>query len=259
MFSIYVQGDCSPFGMTAWAQVNGKNVEDIQNIEAFYGEDVVLGINGEGNYGSYQWDNGTTGQTRTIRAIRDREVYGVYITQGGRRQLATFKIHVTSLKPCIVVNGMEYEDTLSVVVHKGDNVVLSPKFAASFTNVRYNWSNGSEEQSLAFDDIQESQEQTFTFSSDETSFQQTYNIYVLDEENGYDLEDGKYLIVKRETGEVMTWNDSQFEFSSPEYDTDGNYAGNQVFEVSKSNSTMPYKYKFYLASEEKYLNLAGKL
>ena len=259
VFSIYVQGDCSPFGMTAWAQVNGKNVEDIQNIEAFYGEDVVLGINGEGNYGSYQWDNGTTGQTRTIRAIRDREVYGVYITQGGRRQLATFKIHVTSLKPCIVVNGMEYEDTLSVVVHKGDNVVLSPKFAASFTNVRYNWSNGSEEQSLAFDDIQESQEQTFTFSSDETSFQQTYNIYVLDEENGYDLEDGKYLIVKRETGEVMTWNGSQFEFSSPEYDTDGNYAANQVFEVSKSNSTMPYKYKFYMASEEKYLNLAGKL
>ncbi len=258
VFSIYVQGDCSPFGMTPWAQVGGQNVEDLQNIEVFYGEDVVLGINGEGNYGAYLWDNGTTLNTRTLRVIRDREVSGAYITQGGRQQTATFKIKVITVKPRIILNGVEYEDTLTMVVKRGDNVSLSPKVAASFSDARYSWSNGSEESSLNFNDIQESQDLTLTFTSLEGTFRQTYKIYVVDEESGFDLAEGKYVLVNVEDGSVMTCEEGSLTFKDAQYDSKGNYAGNQIITVKKATTAAPFKYTFQFESEGKYIATSGK-
>ncbi len=258
VFSIYVQGDCSPFGMTAWAQVNDHDVEDIHNIEVFYGNNVVLGINGGVAYGRILWDNGRTEGTRTVKAIRDREISGMYITQGGRQQPATFKIHVISLKPRIILNGVEYEDSTHMIVRKGDNVVISPMIAANFTDVKYKWSNGSEDPSLTFNDIDESQELTLTFTSNEGEFEQTYKIMVIDEENGYDLEEGKYLLVYNPTGYALTYSEGQLLFMEPQKDAEDTYISNQIWTVIKTNDTMPYKYNFYLESEDKYLSSTGR-
>ena len=259
VFSIYVQGDCSPFGMNGWAQVDGKNVDDIENIEVFYGNDVVMGINGEGGYGGIQWDNGTTDATRTIRAIRDREVYGAYITQGGRRQAVKFNIHVITIRPRIIHNGMELIDSTTVIVKKGDNVSISPMVASSFSGTKYEWSNGETTSSLTFENIEESQIVTLNFSSNEGSYTQDYKILVVDEENGYDLVDGDYLIMYVPTGEIFTYSDGEYSWSAPQESGDGNFIDGQVWTTIKSTDTKPYKYKFYMKSEDKYLSSLGRL
>ena len=166
---------------------------------------------------------------------------------------------VNSLKPSIFVNDVEYKDTLTMIVHKGDKVVLSPKHPSGFSNVKYNWSDGSTKKDLTITDIQTTTEMNFTFTSNEGGFELTFKVYVVDKENGYDLAEGNYLIVNHETGDVVTWNGNSFELSGIEQDSEGNVSGSQVFKVSKANSEMPYIYNFYMESEGKYLSTTGKL
>ena len=258
-FSIFVQGDASPFGYSGYANVNGSSASDMNDIHAFYGDNVTLGLNGEGGYGSFLWDNGTTNATRTLTAIRDREIVGMYITQGGRREAVRFKIHVDTLKPRIIVNGTATEGVLSLIVNQGDIVVISPKVANGLTNSHYEWSDGSSGQELNIGSISESGTYTVNFTSEEMSFSQTYTILVVNASN-YELPEGDYLVGSRADGTLLTHTDSKIEFSAPERSDDGTYPDSQIWSIARTTDKDGiYKYTFVNKEAGKGIGLTGSL
>lgn len=258
-FSIFVQGDSSPFGSSGYANVNGISSTDLNDIRVFYGDNVTLGLNGEGGYGSFLWDNGSTSSTRTLTAIRDREIIGMYITQGGRRQAVHFNIHVETLKPRIIVNGVATEDTLSMIVNKGDAVVISPMVASGFSNAHYEWSDGSTSQELNLGAVDESGVYTVSFTSAEMSFTQTYTILVVNEEN-YEIPNGDYIIVSRSDGRLLTNADESLMFGPSDVSSDGTYSDKQVWTISHTTDNNGiYKYTFTNKESGKGIGLTGRL
>jgi len=258
-FSLATQGDCNPMKMTVTALVNGTEV-DVNNIEAFYGDNVTLRLNGGGGYGTYLWDNGSTSNELTLNyVVRDREVSGMFISQGGCQQLFTFKVNVKTVKPCISVNGVVMEDTLSVIVNPGDQVVLQPKVSEGFVNPTYEWSDGSKKQKLSIANAETSGTYTVNFTSEETSFSQTYEIYVLDDEE-YDLENGNYVILEKASGRALTFQDEKIVFADLVTDAEGFNLPSQVWTSEKNVSTQgKNRYYFGLLENGKRLSLAARL
>ncbi len=186
VFTIYVQGDSSPSEVSGYALIDGFNVSNINDINVFYGSEITLGIDGSGGYGTFMWDNGVTTSTRTITAVAERDVYGAYIDQAGRYNLVKFHINVVMIEPRIIVNGQTYDNTSEITVSKGSNVVLSPSVPSGMTSPTYQWSDGSNGNSLTINNIQEDCTYTLTFNSEEGFYTQTYTITVVDD-NGYDI------------------------------------------------------------------------
>lgn len=218
VFTIYVQGDSSPSEVSGYALVDGINVVDINNIEVFYGTEVTLGINGVGGYGRFMWDNGIESQTRILTVVSDRVVTGAFIDQAGRYNPITFSIKVKTIEPRVIVDGKTYDNTSEITVEKGSTVVLSPNVQGGYTSPTYSWSDGSSGAILTINNIASDCTYTLTFSSIEATFQQTYNIHVVDI-NGYD-------ITNAYAPWLSTWNLSEWE--------------NSGFVVNTQNGGAPY-------------------
>ena len=258
-FSLATQGDCNPMKMTATALVNDAEV-DPENIVAFYGDKVTMRLNGGGGYGTYLWDNGSTSSELSLNyVVRDRAVSGMFISQGGRKQPFTFNIKVQTIRPCISVNGVVMEDTLSAIVNPDDEVILQPMVSEGFVNPTFAWSDGSTDKSLKIAKVETSGDYTFNISTEDVSLSHTYEIYVLDDRE-YDLENGDYVIVEKATGRALTYQDEKLVFADLVTDADGFNHPSQVW-TTEQNVTAQGKIRYYfgLLENGKRLSIAARL
>lgn len=258
-FSLATQGDCNPMKMAATALVNDEEV-DPENIVAFYGDKVTLRLNGGGGYGTYLWDNGSTSSELSLNyVVRDRAVSGMFISQGGRKQPFTFNIKVQTIRPCISVNGVVMEDTLSAIVNPDDEVILQPMVSEGFVNPTFAWSDGSTDKSLKIAKVETSGDYTFNISTEDVSLSHTYEIYVLDDRE-YDLENGDYVIVEKATGRALTYQDEKLVFADLVTDADGFNHPSQVW-TTEQNVTAQGKIRYYfgLLENGKRLSIAARL
>lgn len=112
-FTIASQGDCNAVQGSGTISYDGKSYSNDSTIKVNYGETATLVINGNDSWGYYEWDNGTSTNTRTTApVVRDRDYYGIYVNEGGARMLYTFHVKVANTTPTVItithcLNGQE--------------------------------------------------------------------------------------------------------------------------------------------------------
>lgn len=94
-FSIAVMGDCNPQqSFTTTVTLDGT-VIGATEARVPRGSTATITVN-EGTFGSWEWDDGSTGGTYTTPAIvRDRDFYVVFTNQGGAKTLRKISIKAT--------------------------------------------------------------------------------------------------------------------------------------------------------------------
>ncbi len=100
MFSIAVEGDCSPSPTRQGIYVNEVLVGDTAATVA-YGAKVRLSVSdAAGWWTTVKWDSGVTGTDMTLGAVAsERTIQAYIVSQGGRKELTTFHLHVKSPQP----------------------------------------------------------------------------------------------------------------------------------------------------------------
>lgn len=194
VFSIAVAGDCVPSTLHGYMSANGGESVETDSMTVFYGSSVTLALNGVSGWGYYEWANGSTASSITLPYVTStRDVTGVFISQGGRRQAISFHIEVVDVRPDITVGNTVYEDTLLAVVSAGDEVTLSVTTSGEFADETFLWSDGSTEASLRLADVQTSGSYTLRYTRQGISTTLTYQVYVADDAI-HKIADGDYYI-----------------------------------------------------------------
>ena len=104
-FTIASQGDCNAVQGSGTISYDGKSYSNDSTIKVNYGETATLVINGNDGWGYYEWDNGTSTNTRmTAPVVRDRDYYGIYVNEGGARTLYTFHVKVANTTPTAITS-----------------------------------------------------------------------------------------------------------------------------------------------------------
>lgn len=202
-FTLAVFGDCNISAVEQTIANGGKTVKG-NKMDVMYGSSVTLSVAEPTGYGNYQWDNGQTTSSITIPQITtDREVQCYFLNQGGSKTLVTFTLNVQKIRPDIILNDKLVEDTLSMIVAEGDNVVLAPNVPATLSYGKWTWDNGSEEATLSIENIETSHQHTVTYDLDGDVSEITYNIYIKEK---YDrlVDIQEYYILHRESGLYLT-------------------------------------------------------
>lgn len=203
VFTIAVAGDCEQGELEAYITINGTK-EKTQTANVMYGSAVTLSINGRTGWGYYQWENGSKSSSITLPNVTiSRDISGIFISQGGRKQKVTFHLNVQTIRPGITVNGKEYEDTLMVVVNSGANITLEATPAEFQTGGTYRWSDGSTSESLTVNNIQTSGTYSMEYTVGSNVTRLDYQVYVTD--NTYHaVEIGNYYIRHKTYGTYLT-------------------------------------------------------
>lgn len=203
-FALAVEGDCYvPDHVNVSASSDGQGLGS-NNVTVFYGSSLTLSASDPGGWGTFLWDNGETGSTRATGSIvRERDFYVNFKNHGGA--VATGRLHVNLkyMRVQSVVNGVVKPDTTFLLVNRGDNVVIGPYVPAMFKGYTCQWSNGSTERNLEFDNIQSSGKYTIDYDCNGETGQLTYEILVIGDEDA-DVASGNYYIRSRNSGKYLT-------------------------------------------------------
>lgn len=208
VFPMAVQGDCVPTpDMTTTGTCDGQTATDGATLNAFYGSEATLTVNGGLALTSYLWDNGETGYSRTTQPIvRDRDFKVYYQNQGGCKQVFTFHVKVQYFRPDMVVNGTTYIDSTTIVVNSGATVVLAPAIAETKEDVSFSWSNGATTRELDLGKVTTSGRYTFHCTIGNVEKTATYYIMVADEEASRLIDNGDFMIKLRAEDRYLTNN-----------------------------------------------------
>lgn len=203
VFTVAVVGDCTESEVKTYMTVDGKTTET-DSLTVLYGSNVKLEMNGKTGWGYYEWETGETSSSITLSSVTsDRDISGIFISQGGRKNLAKFHISVIMARPDITVNNNTYTDTLFVYVNEGDDVTLSATTNSSLKGSSYLWSNGSTDMAIKLDSVQTSGTYSvkYTLGNEEVNFD--FKVYVI--ENDYRIYDiGDYYIMHEQSGTYLT-------------------------------------------------------
>ena len=231
VFTLAVEGDCEESAIETYLTVNGKRMA-ATSANVLYGSEVTLEINARMGWGTYEWENGSTGSILTLPNVTtSRDISAVFTGQGGRRQKATFHLNVQLIRPNITVGTKRYDDTLMVVVKPGTDVTLGYTPSEYQEGGTTEWSDGSTAETLTLTDMQASGDYSVTYSANGSSTTLTYTIYV-EEEDFTTVQAGNYYV--RHTG-YDTYLTNQGEASSV------------VFEAK--NEAHPETQQWYLENE----------
>lgn len=206
VFTLAVDGDCEP-ATAAQCTINYQGTSlPTDSITVFYGETVSLNYANRGGYGTYLWDNGTTGATLNTQPITRPRTYTVAFTnQGGARTLHTFKVNVKYMRVEMSVNDSLMTDTTTAIVKQGDNVVIGPYVPSALAGCRYQWSNGVNTRTITFDSIQQSGDFMLDYTINGQQGTLNYQLLVHDSLPST-IVPGNYLIKNTLTGAYMRCN-----------------------------------------------------
>ncbi|MDO4993896.1 MAG: LamG-like jellyroll fold domain-containing protein [Bacteroidales bacterium] len=258
LFSIAVAGDCTADRLHPEITVDGV-IEQITEKSVFAGTSVILYTgNQTGWTDDYRWDNGVKNNSVVVipNITTSRDYVCHYTNTGGRTQEQRFHLNVVNMEHHISVGDKSYTGVTDVIAEVGSTIVITPKIADLYAFGTFQWSDGSTGRSLTLENIQSSQEVSFTYTCGDVELAATYNILLLSAEP-YIIESGNYLVEDVRTGLYMTNDGGKRPVFEP-LGTDGATEA-QVWNITQSQLNGKYRYHFMSTLDNAHLGTTGSL
>ena len=258
-FSIAVQGDCEPTPVEVSATYNGVTATD--SITIFYDDAITLKATSKDGFGSFAWSTGATNSNITVKNLRRDTLFTVaFKNQGGAISYDTIRVHLKYFRPQMAVNGKVKVDTVQCLCQPGDKVAFAPYVPSTFKDIRFQWSSGSTERSVTYNDIQTTIVDTLVYTLFRKSDTVCYVAYLSDTLDSA-IPEGYYLIRDRFHDTYLTNNTVEgLPYANATFTAkkEGDALQQQAWKVTNENVDGPC-YDLQNLADQRYLALTMRM
>ena len=258
-FSIAVQGDCEPTPVEVSANYNGVTATD--SITIFYDDAITLKAASKDGFGSFAWSTGATNSNITVKNLRNDTLFTVaFKNQGGAISYDTIRVHLKYFRPQMAVNGKVKVDTVQCLCQPGDKVAFAPYVPSTFKDIRFQWSSGSTERSVTYNDIQTTIVDTLVYTLFGKSDTVCYVAYLSDTLDNA-IPEGYYLIRDRFHDTYLTNNTVEgLPYANATFTAkkEGDALQQQAWKVTNENVDGPC-YDLQNLADQRYLALTMRM
>ena len=258
-FSIAVQGDCEPTPVEVSATYNGVTATD--SITIFYDDAITLKATSKDGFGSFAWSTGATNSNITVKNLRRDTLFAVaFKNQGGAISYDTIRVHLKYFSPQMAVNGKVKVDTVQCLCQPGDKVAFAPYVPSTFKDIRFQWSSGSTERSVTYNDIQTTIVDTLVYTLFGKSYTVCYVAYLSDTLDSA-IPEGYYLIRDRFHDTYLTNNTVEgLPYANATFTAkkEGDALQQQAWKVTNENVDGPC-YDLQNLADQRYLALTMRM
>lgn len=258
-FSIAVQGDCEPTPVEVSATYNGVTATD--SITIFYDDTITLKATSKDGFGSFAWSTGATNSNITVKNLRRDTLFTVaFKNQGGAISYDTIRVHLKYFRPQMAVNGKVKVDTVQCLCQPGDKVAFAPYVPSTFKDIRFQWSSGSTERSVTYNDIQTTIVDTLVYTLFGKSDTVCYVAYLSDTLDSA-IPEGYYLIRDRFHDTYLTNNTVEgLPYANATFTAkkEGDALQQQAWKVTNENFDGPC-YDLQNLADQRYLALSMRM
>lgn len=258
-FSIAVQGDCEPTPVEVSATYNGVTATD--SITIFYDDAITLKAASKDGFGSFAWSTGATSSNITVKNLRRDTLFTVaFKNQGGAISYDTIRVHLKYFRPQMAVNGKVKVDTVQCLCQPGDKVAFAPYVPSTFKDIRFQWSSGSTERSVTYNDIQTTFVDTLVYTLFGKSYTVCYVAYLSDTLDSA-IPEGYYLIRDRFHDTYLTNNTVEgLPYANATFTAkkEGDALQQQAWKVTNENVDGPC-YDLQNLADQRYLALSMRM
>lgn len=258
-FSIAVQGDCEPTPVEVSATYNGVTATD--SITIFYDDAITLKAASKDGFGSFAWSTGATSSNITVKNLRKDTLFTVaFKNQGGAISYDTIRVHLKYFRPQMAVNGKVKVDTVQCLCQPGDKVAFAPYVPSTFKDIRFQWSSGSTERSVTYNDIQTTIVDTLVYTLFGKSYTVCYVAYLSDTLDSA-IPEGYYLIRDRFHNTYLTNNTVEgLPYANATFTAkkEGDALQQQAWKVTNENVDGPC-YDLQNLADQRYLALTMRM
>ena len=258
-FSIAVQGDCEPTPVEVSATYNGVTATD--SITIFYDDAITLKAASKDGFGSFAWSTGATSSNITVKNLRRDTLFTVaFKNQGGAISYDTIRVHLKYFRPQMAVNGKVKVDTVQCLCQPGDKVAFAPYVPSTFKDIRFQWSSGSTERSVTYNDIQTTIVDTLVYTLFGKSDTVCYVAYLSDTLDSA-IPEGYYLIRDRFHDTYLTNNTVEgLPYANATFTAkkEGDALQQQAWKVTNENVDGPC-YDLQNLADQRYLALSMRM
>ena len=258
-FSIAVQGDCEPTPVEVSATYNGVTATD--SITIFYDDAITLKAASKDGFGSFAWSTGATNSNITVKNLRRDTLFAVaFKNQGGAISYDTIRVHLKYFRPQMAVNGKVKVDTVQCLCQPGDKVAFAPYVPSTFKDIRFQWSSGSTERSVTYNDIQTTIVDTLVYTLFGKSYTVCYVAYLSDTLDSA-IPEGYYLIRDRFHDTYLTNNTVEgLPYANATFTAkkEGDALQQQAWKVTNENVDGPC-YDLQNLADQRYLALSMRM
>ena len=258
-FSIAVQGDCEPTPVEVSATYNGVTATD--SITIFYDDAITLKAASKDGFGSFAWSTGATNSNITVKNLRNDTLFTVaFKNQGGAISYDTIRVHLKYFRPQMAVNGKVKVDTVQCLCQPGDKVAFAPYVPSTFKDIRFQWSSGSTERSVTYNDIQTTIVDTLVYTLFAKSDTVCYVAYLSDTLDSA-IPEGYYLIRDRFHDTYLTNNTVEgLPYANATFTAkkEGDALQQQAWKVTNENVDGPC-YDLQNLADQRYLALTMRM
>lgn len=258
-FSIAVQGDCEPTPVEVSATYNGMTATD--SITIFYDDAITLKAASKDGFGSFAWSTGATSSNITVKNLRKDTLFTVaFKNQGGAISYDTIRVHLKYFRPQMAVNGKLKVDTVQCLCQPGDKVAFAPYVPSTFKDIRFQWSSGSTERSVTYNDIQTTIVDTLVYTLFGKSYTVCYVAYLSDTLDSA-IPEGYYLIRDRFHDTYLTNNTVEgLPYANATFTAkkEGDALQQQAWKVTNENVDGPC-YDLQNLADQRYLALTMRM
>ena len=258
-FSIAVQGDCEPTPVEVSATYNGVTATD--SITIFYDDAITLKATSKDGFGSFAWSTGATSSNITVKNLRRDTLFTVaFKNQGGAISYDTIRVHLKYFRPQMAVNGKVKVDTVQCLCQPGDKVAFAPYVPSTFKDIRFQWSSGSTERSVTYNDIQTTIVDTLVYTLFGKSDTVCYVAYLSDTLDSA-IPEGYYLIRDRFHDTYLTNNTVEgLPYANATFTAkkEGDALQQQAWKVTNENVDGPC-YDLQNLADQRYLALTMRM
>lgn len=258
-FSIAVQGDCEPTPVEVSATYNGVTATD--SITIFYDDAITLKAASKDGFGSFAWSTGATSSNITVKNLRRDTLFTVaFKNQGGAISYDTIRVHLKYFRPQMAVNGKVKVDTVQCLCQPGDKVAFAPYVPSTFKDIRFQWSSGSTERSVTYNDIQATIVDTLVYTLFGKSYTVCYVAYLSDTLDSA-IPEGYYLIRDRFHDTYLTNNTVEgLPYANATFTAkkEGDALQQQAWKVTNENVDGPC-YDLQNLADQRYLALTMRM
>ncbi len=258
-FSIAVQGDCEPTPVEVSATYNGVTATD--SITIFYDDAITLKAASKDGFGSFAWSTGATNSNITVKNLRNDTLFTVaFKNQGGAISYDTIRVHLKYFRPQMAVNGKVKVDTVQCLCQPGDKVAFAPYVPSTFKDIRFQWSSGSTERSVTYNDIQTTIVDTLVYTLFGKSYTVCYVAYLSDTLDSA-IPESYYLIRDRFHDTYLTNNTVEgLPYANATFTAkkEGDALQQQAWKVTNENVDGPC-YDLQNLADQRYLALTMRM
>ena len=258
-FSIAVQGDCEPTPVEVSATYNGVTATD--SITIFCDDAITLKATSKDGFGSFAWSTGATNSNITVKNLRRDTLFAVaFKNQGGAISYDTIRVHLKYFRPQMAVNGKVKVDTVQCLCQPGDKVAFAPYVPSTFKDIRFQWSSGSTERSVTYNDIQTTIVDTLVYTLFGKSYTVCYVAYLSDTLDSA-IPEGYYLIRDRFHDTYLTNNTVEgLPYANATFTAkkEGDALQQQAWKVTNENVDGPC-YDLQNLADQRYLALTMRM